>query len=392
MSKTNDFQKLKLFITGPTFITPEIKEASMMPEFGHRDKENEKRIKPIIENLKKLAGIDEKNNPKGFEVALIPGSGSNALETSIKSLVEDDEKILVISCGAFGDLYYNIAKNNGKFAKKLTFEPGKAINVDVLVETIKEFKPKVVAFTHNETSTGVMNNIVNISKIIKKTASENGDDVYILVDGISIFGGINLELENSFVDVYSGATQKSLAVDAGVGIIIFNQRAKEKATLVKNRGYVTDLLEHAKSASNFQILTTPSCSVINQLYIQLDKIVNVIGIEKRFQEHKEMRDFTLEWARNLTNNFVPFAEENFQSVTLTCLKVPEKYSMDDLKKIKENLRSKGYLMDTGYGKMNKTLASEGKNLTIRIGHMGDINLDMLKEYLEELKIEIEALN
>lgn len=388
---TEEFPKLKLFITGPIYIADDIKKAALLPEFGHRDKENEKRVKPVIENLKKIAGIDEENNNSKYDLALIPGSGSNAMETSIRSIVADNDKILIVSVGAFGDLYYNIAKSSGKNVIKLKFNPGEAIDLDVLKAKMLEEKPDLVAFTHNETSTGVMHDITEVSNLIKDIGKEYDKDVYVLVDGVSIFGAIKLELEKAKVDVYSTATQKAIATDAGIGIIIFNERAKLKAENVANRGYVTDMLAHAKSAANYQILSTPNCSVINQLYVQTNKVVNDIGIEERFAKHKEMRNYTLEWAKQI-QDFEPFAPENNQSVSLTCLKVPLKYKIEDLKKIKENLRAKGYLMDPGYGKMNKALAEEGKNLTLRVGHMGDITLVMLKEYLEELKIEIEALD
>ena len=384
-----DFEKLKLFITGPIYISDKIKQAALLPEFGHRDKENAKRLEPILKNLKKIAGIEDNNNSEDYEIALIPGSGSNALETSIKSMVKDDDVILNVSVGAFGDLYYNIAKKNGKNAISLKFEPGEAIDIAKLKDVMLENKPDVVAFTHNETSTGVMNDIVLVGNTIKNTGKEYGKDVMVLVDGVSIFGGIDLKLSEAQVDVYSTATQKAIGTDAGIGIIIFNKKAVKKAETVENRGYVTDMLAHAVTAAKYQILSTPNCSVINQLYVQTNRIVNEIGVAKRFGNHKEMRDYTLKWVENLEGGFVPFAPVGYQSVSLTCLKVPLKYTIDDLKAVKEKLRAKGYLMDPGYGKMNKMLAQAGKNLTIRIGHMGDITLDMLKIYLDDLKEELE---
>jgi aspartate aminotransferase-like enzyme len=57
----------------------------------------------------------------------------------------------------------------------------------------------------------------------------------------------------------------------------------------------------------------------------------------------------------------------------------------DLKAIKEALRAKGYLFDSGYGKLNESLAAQGKALMFRVGHMGDITPEMLEEYLENLQ-------
>ena len=49
MSKPN-FAPLKLFITGPTYIRDDVKQAALLPEFGHRDAENDLRFAPIREN------------------------------------------------------------------------------------------------------------------------------------------------------------------------------------------------------------------------------------------------------------------------------------------------------------------------------------------------------
>ena len=58
MSQT-PFADLKLFITGPTYVRPEIRQAGLLPEFGHRDSENAKRFKPIMANLKKVAQVGD---------------------------------------------------------------------------------------------------------------------------------------------------------------------------------------------------------------------------------------------------------------------------------------------------------------------------------------------
>ncbi len=149
MSKPN-FAPLKLFITGPTYIRDDVKEAALLPEFGHRDAENDLRMVPIRENLRKLAGAGDT-----YEPVLFLGSGSSAMEASIRSLVADGETLLNVSVGAFGDHYYNIAVANGKKAENLKFDYGQPIDMDVLEKKLAELKPEVVSFTHNETSTGV---------------------------------------------------------------------------------------------------------------------------------------------------------------------------------------------------------------------------------------------
>jgi aspartate aminotransferase-like enzyme len=369
-------EKLKLFITGPTYISERVKQAALLPEFGHRDGENKKRILPIIENLRKIA------NAENYSIALIPGSGSNAMESSIRSLVKDDEKVLNVSVGAFGDLYHEITKANGKKAELLKFPAGSNIDVNIFKEKIKAFNPDVITITHNETSTGVINDIEVLSNIAKESGA------LVLVDGVSIFGGALVNLAKWNIDVYSNSTQKSLGTDSGFGIIFVSQDAKSKINSVNNRGYTTDLALHIKSAEKAEILTTPNCSLVNQLYVQLDYIVHQEGIENRYARHKEMMNYTHDWIKSLPEGFALLPDKKFASPTVTAIVVPKVFTLDMLKQIKTELKKKGYLMDTGYGKLNKELADKGHQLTIRIGHMGDITLDMLKTYLDDLKYEL----
>lgn len=379
MSKPN-FAPLKLFITGPTYIRQDVKEAALLPEFGHRDTENDLRFAPIRENLNILAGAGD-----AYEPVLFLGSGSSAMEASIRSLVADDETLLNVSVGAFGDHYYNIAVANGKKAENLKFDYGQAIDMGVLEAKLKELKPEVVSFTHNETSTGVTNDMKAVCALIRKY------DAMPLVDGVSIFGGADLDLANSGAAMYATATQKSLALPAGFGIGFISKEAEEKAEKVTNKGHATDITKQLGRARKNQTLTTPNCTLANQMFVQLDRIVNEEGIQARFDRHIEMRTMVEKWADGL-DGFEMFASEGYRSPTLSTVVCPEGVTSVQLKKgVKEALRSEGYLMDPGYGKLNAALEEAGRRLVIRIGHMGDITPDMLAEYLEKLEVELNKI-
>lgn len=379
MSNPN-FAPLKLFITGPTYIRDDVKEAAKLPEFGHRDAENDLRFVPIQENLIKLAGAGDKYVP-----ALLLGSGSTSMEASVRSLVADDETILNVSVGAFGDMYYNIAASNGKKAENLKFDYGQAMDLNVLEDKLRVMKPDVVSFTHNETSTGVTNDMKAACELIRKHGAMP------LVDGVSIFGGADIDLENSGAAIYCTATQKALALSAGFGIAFISEEAEEKAARVTNKGHHHDLTKHMDKARKHQTLTTPNTTLVNQMWFQLDRIVNEEGIQNRFDRHIEMRGMVEQWVDGL-NGFEMFAPEGHRSVTMSSVVCPAGVTVAQLKGgVKEALRGEGYLMDPGYGKLNAALEKEGQRQIIRIGHMGDIMPDMLVEYLDALAVELNKL-
>ncbi len=374
-----DFAELALFITGPTFIRDEVKEAGVLPEFGHRDKENDKRFGPIRGWLKELAGAGD-----GYETIIYNGSGSTSMESSIRSLVADDETVLNVSVGAFGDLYHKMAVLNGKKAEQLKFDYGLAIDLDVLADKLKAVKPAVVTFTHNETSTGVRNDIKDVCAVIREHGAMP------LVDGVSIFGGFAVNLDEAGPAMYCTSTQKALALPAGFGIGFVNQEAEEKAAKVTNRGHASCILNQLGRARKNQTLTTPNCTLANQMYVQMDYIMNVEGAQERIDRHLRMRDIVHEWVRN-TSGCDLFAQKGHRSPTLTTVMVPEGVTLDQLKALKETMRGHGYLYDPGYGKLNAALVEQNRRLVFRVGHMGDINEEMLETYLNVLGAELAKL-
>ncbi|MBN2140138.1 MAG: aminotransferase class V-fold PLP-dependent enzyme [Desulfovibrionaceae bacterium] len=369
----NDFTPLKLFITGPTYIREEVREAGTLPEFGHRDKENEKRFKPIMANLKKLAKIDD-----GYEVVIFNGSGSTAMEASIRSLVAGGETVLNVSVGAFGDLYHNMALANGKNAVQLKFGPGRAIDLAEMDRALREHRPQVVTLTHNETSTGVVNDIEAACDLARKHGAMP------LVDGVSIFGGADVRISQARPAMYSTSTQKSLGLPAGFGIAFIAPEAVEKAAGVADRGHASDILKQLDRAAKFQTLTTPNCTLANQMCVQLDYIVNQEGVDNRFKRHALMRDMVRDWVAGL-DGFELFAQEGRRSPTLTTVRAPQGLGSAGLKAVKERMRARGYLFDPGYGKINTALEKGGQRCAFRVGHMGDITPDMLRDYLSDLE-------
>lgn len=368
----DDFAELKLFITGPILLREEVRKAGLLPEFGHRDAENPKRFEPIMRNLKTIAG-----NPEGYTPVIFNGSGTNVLEASIRSLVADSDKVLNVSVGAFGDLYHKLAVVNGKNAVQLKFPYGSAINLEKLEEALKEHNPNVVTFTHNETSTGVINDVVAVCEMIHAHGAEA------IIDAVSIFGGAPTFINECEPLMYCTSTQKSLGLPAGFGIGFVCEKAMQKAETVANRGYTTDIIAQMGKAKLNQTLTTPNGTLANQMCVQLDYIVHEENVEGRFKRHEAMRAIAHKWAEGM-DGYELFAQEGFRSPSLTTFKTPAHMSIEKLKEVKELMRGHGFLFDPGYGKINKELEEQGESPIFRVGHMADIQPEMLAEYLEVL--------
>lgn len=362
--------ELELFIPGPTWIRPEIRKAGSYPEFGHRDTQAVEIISNILDNLRIIAQL-----PEGYQAALVNGSGSNAMECAVRSLIAETDRVLCVCVGAFGELFHTLATGFNEQVERLDFEPGAGIDLQVLERTLAKGNFDVVTLTHNESSTGVATNIVRACELI------NGQGALAIVDGVSIFAGAPSGIAQALPAAYVTATQKCLALPPGFGIVFVNEAALAKAHTIKNRVYTLDLLRHVDMARQGQTLTTPNCTLLNQMHAQLDYIVHQEGVQARFARHRQQRDHVRGWVQARPERFRLFAAQADASPSLTSLYVD---SHVDLSRTKSRMREAGYLIDTGYSKLNKRLMAESGQVMMRIPHMGDISHLMLERFLEVL--------
>lgn len=366
-----DVENLILMIPGPTWVRPAIRRAGSFPEFGHRDSSAKSLIESIHKDLAVIAQL-----PEDYDSILINGSGTNGMESAIRSLAAPGDRILCVSVGIFGDLFHSISIANGFDAKKLTFPYGQGIDIEELDRVLSDSHYDLVTITQNESSTGVKTDIESACRTIKDHGAMS------IVDGVSIFGGCSSLISESRPDIYVTATQKCLAVPAGFSIAFISPDAQKKAVRVPSRGYTTDILGHLKLAKQSQTLTTPSSTLLNQMYTQLRYIVDEEGIDCRFDRHKKSQQYVRQWAAQ-HEQLRLFVDEDSASLSLTTIEVPTSLNRVLLKDL---LRAKGYLIDTGHAKLNQILLMNSELPLIRIPHMGDVSIEMLETFLFELKL------
>lgn len=368
-------EQLVLMIPGPTWIRPDIRTAASFSEFGHRDSHATRILASIFENLGAIAEL-----PDDYDIALINGSGTNGMESAIRSLVGDADRVLNVSVGIFGDLFNSIATSNGKDAERLAFPVGKGIDIPTLEAALARTRYDVVTLTHNESSTGVTTDVVQACERIRAHGALP------VIDGVSIFGGAPSHIAAARPAAYVTATQKCLGLPAGLSIVFVHRDALEKARQVSNRGYATDLLKHVVFTHEQQTLTTPSCTLLNQMHAQLDYIVKQEGVHKRFARHTEMQRKVRNWVRASTTGLELFADDVDASPGVTAVTVPAELNLPELKAM---MRAEGYLIDTGHKKLNEILVGQSRRPVIRIAHMADLTHEMLDRFLDKLGMAFE---
>lgn len=349
----------KLFIPGPVDVRDDVLKEMARPMIAHRSREASELQRRISDNLRKVFFT---NN----EILLSTTSGSGLMEGAIRCLTL--KKAAVFSMGAFGDRWYKMAINNGVEADLYKVPLGESIKKEMVKAALEKEEYDLVAITHNETSTGVMNDLKEIGDIIK-----NYKNIVFIVDGVSSVGGYKIEVDKIGIDVCITSSQKCLGLPPGMAICTFSDKALKRCEKVNNRGFYLDLLSLYKYIKNkdYQYPSTPSLSHMYALDYQLDYILNKEGLENRFDRHLELANIVREWGRKYFELFP--LEEKSLSNTVTTIKNTRGISVGNLNK---ELEKRGFLISNGYGEL--------KEKTFRIAHMGDCSKDDINELLKNI--------
>jgi aspartate aminotransferase-like enzyme len=334
----------KLFIPGPVEVSPKTLAAFSRPLIGHRSEAFKELYRDIHPRLQTLFGTKQ-------PVFLSTSSAWGVMEAAIRNLT--NRGVLCCMCGAFSDKWLDVARRCGKHAEPLQVEWGKHIDHREIDRALASATFDTVTLIHNETSTGVMNALPEICCTLAKYP-----DVALVVDTVSSFSAVPIEMDRLGIDVMLTGSQKALALPPGFSLFSVSEKGFGRAEKQSDRGYYFDFLEFRKQQVEFMTPSTPSISHVYALQSKLDDIFGE-GLTARYQRHERTNQLVRDWVERA--GFAVFAEEGFHSKTLTCVKNSREI---DVAKLVRDLRQKHHLViDGGYGKL--------KGQTFRLSNMGD---------------------
>src|SRR5438034_9799505 len=123
-------------------------------------------------------------------------------------------------CGAFSDKWFDVAKRCGKNAESLHVEWGQHIDHKDLDRQLATGKFDTVTLIHSETSTGVMNPLGEICCILAKYP-----EVVLIVDTVSSFSGVRIDMDPLGIDVMLTGAQQALALPPGFSLFSVSEKA-----------------------------------------------------------------------------------------------------------------------------------------------------------------------
>ena len=300
---------MNLRIPGPIPVPKDILETMSRPMINHRGPEFKDILYRVTEGLKTV--FDTKG-----DVYILTSSGTGAMEAAVVNTLSPGDKVLCASVGSFGDRFGQIAAIYGAEVTILKSTPGEAVNPDQIRSSLAEDSSiKGVLVTHNETSTGVTNDLEQIAMVVKGEF-----DKLLLVDGISSVCSLPLKTDDWGCDVVATASQKGWMLPPGLAFLSFSERAwkaHESATMPR---FYFDMAQYEKYFEIGQPPYTPALSVMYALDLSLQQILEE-GMDSIFQRHSEIGQFTRNGINEL--GLTLFPNESAASNTVTAVRTPE---------------------------------------------------------------------
>jgi aspartate aminotransferase-like enzyme len=290
------------------------------------------------------------------DLLLLTSSGTGGMEAAIVNTFSPGDRLLAVIIGNFGERFATIAQRYGCDVQTLTFKPGEAADPRVVAARLAaDPSLKGVLITHNETSTGVTNDLQALSEVVRRAGP------LLVVDGVSSAGSLEIKTDEWGIDLLVSASQKGWMVPPGIAMVSVSPRGWEANAIATLPRYYWDLAMAKKEAARGQTPWTPGITVLYGFREAL-RLMRAEGYDAVYAKHRRMGAYTRTAVKSLGLRLVP-VDERRASDTVTAFYLP---AGTDEKVFLEQLRTQyGVVLAGGQGEL------AGK--TARIGHMGMVD-------------------
>ena len=336
-----------LMAPGPTEVPPDVLQAQAREVPYHRGPRFGAVLRDCMASLQRILFT------RG-DVLLFTGSGSLGMESAVVNVCSPGDRILVLNTGNFADRFQKIAKLHGVQTTVVEYEWGRnAQPADVTRELDADPSIKAVFCQHSETSTGIVNDVEAIGRVVKDRPQ------LFVVDAISAVGAVPLRLDEWGVDVCIGGSQKALMTPPGICFVTVSEPAwKANGDAACPRFYTDWATTHA--SLQLDPPETPYTPAVT-IFVAFRKALQILedeGIEQSWKRHEVLGRACREGVKAIGLDIQ--TEEADRAAVLTAVVAPEGL---DGAKIAEHLRAKhGIVVAPGQGKL--------KGKIFRVGHCG----------------------
>lgn len=356
-----------LLTPGPLSTSRTVREAMLQDWCTWDDDYNLGVVTPIRDGLVELATVTD---PQAYTAILMQGSGTFSVESMISSVVPQNGKLLVLSNGVYGSRLAKIAQYLN--INHIVHDTGELAPPDIerLDATLTEDTEIThVVVVHSETTTGMMNPLADIAATVKKHHR------VLLVDSMSAFGGVPLDIAELDIDFIVSSANKCIQGVPGFGFIIAKITELEKAKGI-SRSLSLDLYEQWRGMEdgNGKWRFTSPTHVTRAFYQAMKELKEEGGVPARYARYSENQRRLVEGMEGL--GFKCVLPKEHHSPIITSFYNPEHPDYEFLK-FYELLKEKGFVIYPG-----KVTGIDSFRIGT-IGHVFPEDIDRLIKAIEE---------
>ena len=353
MVNERDTQYL-LLTPGPLSTTRTVREA-MMQEHSTWDIDYNSIVESIRSRLVRLAVRDD-TNLDAHTAALMPGSGTFAVESVIGSVIPSDGKLLVLNNGAYGARITTISRMLGIDTVELAQAEIESTDLGQ-VEQMLVNDPGIthVAMVHCETTTGMLNPVEAVGEIVHRHGRE------FILDAMSSFGGIPMSMESIGAQYLISSANKCVQGVPGFGFVVAD-RATLEATRGRARSHSLDLFGqwHEMETKGGKWRFTSPTHVVSAFAQALDELEAEGGVEARHARYVANQKTMVDGMRAI--GFRTLIGDEVQSPIITSFYFPDAAEFE-FQTFYDALKARGFVIYPG--KVSHAQC-------FRIGSIGDV--------------------
>ena len=356
--------KRNLLLTpGPATTTDTVKRAQVVSDICPREKAFSEVMAEVSADLIKIAGCGP-----AYAAVLLGGSGTAAVEAVINSAVRPGKRLAVVNNGAYGERMIEIAEAYGIPTVELKGDGRTPPTQNQLRDLLAGAADiDCLAMVHHETTTGLRNPIETAGRL----AREYG--CFFMVDAISSFGGIPVDLVGSGIDFMAATANKCLQGMPGVSFVLGRRKALEKIGRYPPRScYLNLSAQYAYFLKHGQLRFTAPVQTLYALKQALEELV-AEGLSHRWQRYRRNWEVLRTGLEEMGLKFL-LKKENEAGLLLTVLEPNDPHY--DFGRMHDLLLDRGFTIYPGKLQDQRSF---------RLGTIGAINENDLRRFLKTFR-------
>ena len=355
---------------GPATTTDTVKYAQVVPDICPREKEFESIMAELGRDLVKVVHGDLEK----YTAVLFCGSGTICIDSCISSLVPPGKKILVVNNGAYSQravdvcAYYHLDYINLELP---ILEP---VDVSAVERVLRDNSDVAVVYVcHHETGTGILNPVSKIGDVVHKYGAK------IVVDTISSYAMIPINLETDNLDFIMGSAQKGLMSMTGLSFVIGKTALIEESKDYPTRSYYTNLyMQYDFIKRKGEMHFTPPVQTIYATRQAMKEYWD-IGETAKWDRHQRVWSAICDGVESLGMEML--IPKEYQSRLVVAVKYPELPNWD-FDKVHDYCYEQGFTIYPGkISDMN----------TFRLCALGDLNVEDITSFFTVLSESLSLL-